>query len=199
MAFKKYDQHQTFILPFNLEDFVPEDSPARTINEVVDSLDLHVFVEKYNRRGPSPYDPRMMLKVLFYAYYNGVYSSRVIASRLLSDTVFMYLAGMQKPDFHTLCRFRTMHRQGIEQAFLDIVRLCMGLGMVGLGNVSFDGTRIKANASGKKTKDLEAVDKRIKKLLDESIEIDRRRTRCMATSLRLSSRRIFAIPKSVKG
>jgi transposase len=173
VAFKKYDQHQTFILPFNLEDFVPSESPARTINEVVDSLDFSVFLDRYNRRGPSPYDPRMMLKVLFYAYYNGVYSSRVIASRLLSDTVYMYLAGMQKPDFHTLCRFRTMHREGIEQAFLDIVRLCLGLGMVGLGNVSFDGTRIKANASGKRTKDMEAVDKRIKKLLDESIEIDR--------------------------
>ena len=173
VAFKKYDQHQTFIVPFNLEDFVPADSPARTIDEVVDSLDLSVFIEKYNRRGPSPYDPRMMLKVLFYAYYNGVYSSRVIASRVLTDTVYMYLSGMQKPDYHTLCRFRTMHKTGVEQAFLDIVRLCLELGMVGLGNVSFDGTRIKANASGKKTKDMEAVDKQIKKLLDESEKIDR--------------------------
>ena len=75
---------------------------------------------------------------------------------VLTDTVYMYLAGMQKPDFHTLCRFRTMHQTGIEQAFLDIVRLCLGLGMVGLGNVSFDGTRIKANASGKKTKDMDS-------------------------------------------
>jgi transposase len=66
-----------------------------------------------------------------------------------------------------------MHREGVEQAFLDIVRLCLELGMVGLGNVSFDGSRIKANASGKKTKDMDGVDKRIKKLLDESIDVDR--------------------------
>ncbi len=173
VAFKKYDQQQTFILPFNLEDFVPGNSPARTISEVVDGLDLSEFVDRYNRRGPSPYDPRMMLKVLFYAYYNRVQSSRVIANRIVSDTAYMYLAGMQKPDYHTLCRFRTMHREGIEQAFLDIVRLCLRMGMVGLGNVSFDGTRIKANASGKKTKNMDGVDKQIKKLLDESEEIDR--------------------------
>ncbi len=80
---------------------------------------------------------------------------------------------MQKPDHRTICRFRTAHRDGIEDAFRQIVVLCMGLGMVGLGNVSFDGTRIRANASGKKTKDKDALDKQIKKLLDESEEKDR--------------------------
>ena len=172
MAFKKYDQQQTFLFPLSLEDFIREDSPARTINEVVDDLDLSSFIEKYHRRGPSPYDPRMLLKVIFFAYYTGVFSSRVIASRLESDTTFMYLAGMQQPDFRTLCRFRTMHMEGIIMAFKDIVRLCMGLGMVGLGNVSFDGSKIKANASGKKTKNLEAIDKRITKLLKESQRLD---------------------------
>jgi transposase len=173
LAFKRYDQKQTFLFPLSLEDFVGKGHPARTISEVVDTLDFSKFLEQYHVRGASSYDPWMMLKVLFYAYYNGKTSSREIANYLQSDTAFMYLAGMQRPDHRTICRFRTAHREGIEDAFRQIVVLCMALGMVGLGNVSFDGTKIKANASLRKTKDKDALDKRIKKLLDESEKKDR--------------------------
>lgn len=171
--FKRYDQKQTFLLPLSVEDFVALDSPARTINEVVDGLDMTCFLEKYHSRGASSYDPRMMLKVLFYAYNTGTSSSRVIAHCLETDTAYMYLSGMQRPDHRTLCRFRALHREGVEQCFGDIVGICIGLGLVGLANVSFDGTRIKANASGKRTKNKEAIDKQIKKLLDESEKTDR--------------------------
>lgn len=173
MVFKRYDQKQTFLFPLCLEDFVKENDPVRTISEVVDSLDFSRFLDKYGIRGASSYDPWMMLKVLFYAYYTGKTSSREIAHCLETDTAFMFLSGMQYPDHRTLCRFRTLHREGVEEAFRQIVGLCMGLGMVGLGNVSFDGTRIKANASGKKTKNKEALDKQIKKMLDESEKKDR--------------------------
>jgi len=173
LVFKRYDQKQTFLFPPSLDDFVGVNHPARTISEVVDTLDFSRFLEKYSVRGASSYDPWMMLKILFYAYYTGKTSSREIAHCLESDTAFMFLAGMQRPDHRTICRFRTAHRDGIEDAFRQIVVLCMGLGMVGLGNVSFDGTRIRASASGKKTKDKDALDKQIKKLLDESEEKDR--------------------------
>lgn len=173
MVFKKYDQGQTFLTAWNPADFVPLDHPARTLNEVFDHLDLSLFYEKYHARGASSYDPLMMIKVLFYGYNTGVTSSRDIADHLNTHTVYMYLSGMQSPDFRTICRFRTLHREGIEQVFVDIVQLCVGLGMVGLGNVSFDGTRIKANASGRRTKDLKAIEERQKKLVEESVLIDK--------------------------
>jgi transposase len=160
------------LLPLSLEDFVPKDSPARTVSEIVDMLDLSMFEEKYAVLGQRAYDPGMMLKILFFAYFNGVTSSRSIQDKLCCDTVYMYLSGMQHPDFRTLCRFRTMHKEGVEQAFKQIVQFCMDLGMVGLGNVCFDGTKIKANASRKKTRDAEAIGKEIKKLVEESIRVD---------------------------
>lgn len=173
LVFKRYDQKQTMLLPLSVENFVPPMHPARTINDIVDHLDLNIFYGKYSVRGASSYDPRMMLKILFYAYSDGVTSSRDIANLVETHTVYMYLSGMQRPDHRTLCRYRVMHQQGIEKAFLDIVHLCIGMGMVGLGNVSFDGTRIKANASGKRTKDKEGLDRQIRKWMDESERQDR--------------------------
>jgi transposase len=173
LAFKKYDQHQTFLCPTSLDDYVPSGHPARTISEIVDNLDLTTVYQKYPVMGASRYDPRMMLKVLFYSYSSGVFSSREIATRLETDNIFMYLSARQTPDHRTICRFRTMHKTGVEEAFKEIVRLCIGLGMTGFGNVSFDGTKIKANASGKKTKNMDALDKRIEKLVEESEKQDR--------------------------
>jgi transposase len=170
--FKKYDQKQCFLLPLCLDDFVPPGSPARTISEVVDLLDLSAFESKYAVLGQRAYDPGMMLKVLFYSYYTGVTSSRSIADKLNADTVYMYLSGMQRPDFRTLCRFRSMHEEGIQAVFKQIVQYCMDLEMVGLGNVSFDGTKIKANASRKRTKDMKAVEKEISRLIEESERVD---------------------------
>lgn len=170
--FKKYDQKQCFLLPYSLDDFVPPGHLARTVNEVVDMLDLGVLESRYAVLGQRAYDPRMMLKVFFYAYFSGVTSSRSIQDKLGSDTVYMYLSGMQCPDFRTLCRFRTLHKEGMEAVFRQIVQICMSLGMVGLGNVSFDGTKIKANASRKRTRDMKAIDKEIKRLIDESIKLD---------------------------
>lgn len=172
-VFKKYDQQQSYIMPYSLEDFVSKDSVARTVDDVVEGIDMSCFNERYSRLGQRAYDPRMMLKVLFYSYFQGMTSSRSIASMILHDTEYMFLAGMQKPDFRTVCRFRTVHKEDLAVAFRQIVSVCMDLGMIGLGNVSFDGTKIKASASGKRTKNLDGVDKRIKKLLEESELVDR--------------------------
>jgi transposase len=172
-VFKSYDQKQTMLLPLSVEEFVALEHPARTVSDIVDGLDLSLFLEKYCVRGASSYDPRMMLKVLFYAYADGVTSSRDIADLVEGHTVYMYLAGMQRPDHRTLCRFRVMHSDGVQGVFLEIVRLCISMGMVGLGNVSFDGTKIKANASGKRTKDKDLLDKQIRKWMDESEKQDR--------------------------
>ena len=177
--FKDYDQRQTYLLPPSLDEFVGPEHPARIINDVVDSIDLSPVTSKYNGGGSTAYHPRMMLKVIIYAYSQCVYSSRRIGRGLESDTAFMYLSGMQHPDFRTICLFRATHCEAISDIFVEIVRLCASLGMVGLGHVSFDGTKLKANASIKQTKDKKALRKemrrvkeKIKKLLKRAEEVD---------------------------
>ncbi len=86
---------------------------------------------------------------------------------LKSDTAFMYLAGMQTPDFRTICLFRTKHAEDIKQVFVEVVRLCASLGMVGLGHIAFDGTKLKANASVRQTREKESLQKEIEKVTEE--------------------------------
>lgn len=165
--FKQYDQKQTYLLPPSLEDFVGSKHPARIINDVVDSIDISSVTKKYNGGGSTAYHPAMMLKVLIYAYSRGMYSSRKIESALESDTAFMYLSGMQKPNFRTICLFRSQHAETISQIFIEVVRLCASLGMVGLGHIAFDGTKLKANASVRQTREKESLEKEMVKVKEE--------------------------------
>lgn len=177
--FKDYDQNQSYLLPPSLDEFVGPEHPARVISDVVDSIDISPITNKYNGGGSTAYHPRMMLKVIIYAYSQCVYSSRRIERALESDTAFMYLSGMQHPDFRTICLFRATHCEAISEIFVEIVRLCATLGMVELGHIAFDGTKLKANASIKQTKDKKALQKEmkrvkeeIKKLLKRAEEVD---------------------------
>jgi transposase len=165
--FKEYDQNQSYLLPPSLNEFVGPEHPARIISDVVDSIDISSITRKYNGGGSTAYHPRMMLKVIIYAYSKSIYSSRRIESELESDTAFMYLSGMQRPDFRTICLFRSEHADAISQTFIEVVRLCASLGMVGLGHISFDGTKLKANASVRETKDKKALGKELKKVKEE--------------------------------
>ena len=177
--FKDYDQRQTYLLPPSLDEFVGPEHPARVISDVVDGIDVSPITNKYNGGGNTAYHPRMMLKVIIYAYSKSIYSSRRIEAELESDTAFMYLSGMQRPDFRTICLFRATHCEAISEIFVEVVRLCASLGMVGLGHIAFDGTKLKANASIKQTKDKKALQKEmkrvkeeIKKLLKRAEEVD---------------------------
>ena len=165
--FKHYDQNKTFLLPPSLDEFVPEDHEARIISEVVDSLDLSPLLAKYEGGGAPAYHPAMMLKVLIYAYSQGLYSSRVIARQLQTNTTFMFLSGMQAPDFRTICLFRSDHAVVLPDLFVEVVRLCAELGMVGLGHIAFDGTKLKANASVKQTRDRDGLEKEIARIKEQ--------------------------------
>ncbi len=171
--FRRYDQSQQLLLPLNLGDFVPCDHPARMINAVVDSLDITGIVGTYSVEGNPAYHPRMMLKVLLYAYTCGVYSSRDIEKMLWSDTAFMYLGGLQRPDYRTICRYRSEHLVDFKSVFEQVVRLCREMGLASLGTVSVDGTKIKANASRKKSWDEERVRKEIDEIVGRAVETDR--------------------------
>ncbi len=165
--FKDYNQKQTFLLPPAVDDFVGPKHPARIISDVINTIDISSIRGKYNGGGSTAYHPGMMLKVLLYAYSQGVYGSRRIERAVANDTAFMYLAGMQKPDFHTICLFRSKHAEAIKQIFIEVVRLCASLGMVGLGHIAFDGTKLKANASVRQTREKEALNKEIAKITAE--------------------------------
>lgn len=141
--FKEYSQSQGFLLPPSLDEFVPENHEARIINEVVDTMDLSPLLAKYEGGGAPAYHPAMMSKVIIYAYSRDIYSSRRIAQGLKTDTAFIFLSGMQSPDFRTICLFRAEHTDALPDLYVEVVRLCASLGMVGLGHIAFDGTRIK--------------------------------------------------------
>ena len=162
--FREYSQCQGLLLPPSLEEFVPDDHEARIINEVVDTMDLSPLLTKYDGGGAPAYHPGMMLKVIIYAYSRDIYSSRSIAQELKTDTAFMFLSGLQSPDFRTICLFRSEHAGALPTLFVEVVRLCASLGMVGLGHIAFDGTKLKANASVKQTRDREGLEKEIERI-----------------------------------
>ena len=153
--------------------FRPIDHKARIISAVVDKMDLTVLYSSYcTANGQNAYDPWMLTKVLFYATFMGIFSSREIENELNTDTAFMYLAAMQKPSYRTIVRFRTRFFDELVPLFEQIVHICQDLDLVGLNHIAFDGTKIKANASPKKTKSAKQLERRIIKLLKLSARTD---------------------------
>jgi transposase len=136
------------LMPPSLADWVPEDHLARFVRDLVETFDLHAIEEVYaEERGYPPYDPRMMVTVLLYAYCTGTYSSRKIAAKLVDSVAFRFLAAGNQPDFRTISEFRRRHGEALAALFTQGLRLCRQAGLVKLGRVAIDGTKIKANAS----------------------------------------------------
>ena len=171
--FKRYDQKQQFLLPLSLDEFVPEDHISRVLNDLIDLVDISKIESTYSEEGCPAYHPRLLLKILLYGCLINIRSSRKTQQMTQTDTAFMYLAAMQKPDFHTICRFRSMHLDSIEEIFTQVVMFCQDLGLIS-SNISIDGTKVKANASPRQSKSSNAIKKEINKILRESIEIDKR-------------------------
>jgi len=166
-VFREYRQDQNFLLPPSLDEFVPEDHEVRIINDVVDAMDLSLLLDKYEGGGAPAYHPVMMLKVIIYAYSLGVYSSRRIARELKTDTAFMFLSGLQCPDFRTICFFRAEHADVLPELYVEVVRLCASLGMVGLGHIAIDGTKLRANASLRQSRDRDGLEKEIERIKEQ--------------------------------
>ena len=144
-----YDPNQQLLLPAALQEWLPEDHLAYFISDVVDQLDLSDITARYEqeRRGGPPYHPRMMVKVLLYGYCAGVASSRRIAQRLHEDIAFRVLAANNTPDFRTISDFRKDNLAALSGLFLQVLALCQQAGLVKLGHVALDGTKVRANAS----------------------------------------------------
>ncbi len=148
-TYRPYCPDQMFLLPPSLQDWLPENHLSYFVSDVVDQLDLSEIESYYEKedRGQPPYHPRMMTKVLVYAYCVGVLSSRKIQKRLMEDVAFRVLAAGNQPDFRTISDFRKIHHKALEGLFQQVLRLALGAGAIKLGRVALDGTKVKANAS----------------------------------------------------
>ncbi|HXH05459.1 MAG TPA: IS1182 family transposase [Vicinamibacterales bacterium] len=147
-TFRPFDRDQMLLMPPSLQDWITEDHLARFIADVVETMDLSAIEDTYTEeRGYPPYDPRMMTSVLLYAYCTGTYSSRKIAGKLADSVAFRFLAAGNQPDFRTISAFRRRHGAALAALFTQVLRLCRKAGLVKLGQVAIDGTKIKANAS----------------------------------------------------
>jgi transposase/predicted transcriptional regulator len=144
-----YDPLQMLLLPEALQEWLPEGHLAHFISDAVDGLDLSAFHVRYTKDGPrnQPFHPAMMVKVLVYGYATGVFSSRKIARKLHEDVAFRVLAASNFPAHRTIRDFRAFHLKELSELFVQVVRLAREMGLVKLGTIAVDGTKVKANAS----------------------------------------------------
>src|ERR1700691_531721 len=148
-SYRPYCPDQGLLLPSLLSEWLPEDHLAYFISDAVDAMDLDAFHARYEGDGRrrQPFDPRMMVKVLIYGYASGVFSSRKIARKLREDVAFRVLCANNFPAHRTIREFRQLHLQEFSALFVQVVQLAREAGLVSLGRVGVDGTKIKANAS----------------------------------------------------
>ena len=148
-TFRPWKVDQAWLLPPSIDDFVPAGHPAHLVRDLVrETLDLAAVMAAYDEpRGQPPYHPAMMVAVLLYAYSQGVYSSRRIARALEERLDFMAVSALERPDFRTISDFRKRHLGALAGLFGQVLKLCREAGLVELGHVALDGTKLKANAS----------------------------------------------------
>jgi transposase len=143
--FKPYNQGQVELFPQRLDDFISENDPVRLVNQVVDELDLTSLIQTYKGGGTSSFCPRMMIKVLFYAYMRNIYSCRKIEAALSENVHFLWLSGKQFPDFRTINDFRSKRlKHQINSIFSKVVMMLNELGYVSLDVQYIDGTKIES-------------------------------------------------------
>ena len=165
-TFRAWKIDQPLLLPLAVQDFVADDHLARFVLAlIVDELDLIEIVAAYsNEKGQPPFDPHMMTALLLYAYCRGIYSSRRIAQACRERVDFMIIIALDPPDFRTISNFRKRHLKALAGLFVQVLKLCEKAGLVKLGHVALDGTKIKANASKHKAMSYERMEKRAAEL-----------------------------------
>ena len=150
--FRPYHPDQGLLLPPDLRDWLQEGHLAHHVSDLVDGLDLAAFYAPHEGDGrrKSPYEPRMMLKVLIYGYATGVVSSRGMAHKLEENVAFRVLAAGNFPSHRTICEFRRRHLGDFKRLFVEVVRLPAEARIANFGKLCIDGTKVRANASKRK-------------------------------------------------
>jgi transposase len=161
-AFRAYDPDQVLLMSPVLGEWVPEGDLAHFVSDLVeDALDLSVIYASYeSERGYPPYDPRLMVKLLVYGYANGVCSSRKLERATHRDVAIRMLCAGQHPDYRSIARFRARHLDALSELFVQALRLCSKAGLVKLGSLALDGTKLRANASRRKAMSYERMAKK---------------------------------------
>ena len=184
--FIDYDPGEPLELPPDIRDWLPEDHLAFFVSDVVDGLDISGIVEEYlHLKGGHPaYHPAMMLKLLFYGYCVGIRSSRRIEQKTYEDVAFRVLSCDSHPDHSRISDFRKRHLGAISRLFVEFLVMCQDFGLVKLGHVALDGSKVKANASKHKAMSYERMLKRepelareVEKLLKEAEALDEKEDR----------------------
>ena len=164
--YKECDREQMFLLPPSMKEWLPEGHLAYFILDVVEQMDLSEILQHYEKNedgtfkaasGQPPFDPRMMTALILYGYAVGVVSSRKIETGCEEDLAFRIIAANQRPDHDTICEFRRVHLKALENLFVQVLMVCAEAGLVKLGHVAIDGTKVKANASKHKAMSYERM------------------------------------------
>lgn len=168
-TFRSWDVDQIWLLPPSVRDLVAEGHLSHFVRQTVcESLDLSAILEQYTEeRGYPPYHPAMMTALLLYAYTQGIYSSRRIARGCEQRVDFMAVTALQKPDFRTISDFRKRHLEALGALFVQVLQLCRQAGLVKLGHVALDGTKVRANASKHKAMSYRRMQKAERELAAE--------------------------------
>ena len=161
-TFRDWSLDQALLLPPSVHDFVPAGHLSRFVVALVtEELDLSAILASYKgEKGQPPYHPAMMVALLLYAYAVGIYSSRRIAKACIERVDFMAIVALDAPDFRTTSEFRRRHLVALSALFVQVLKLCEQAGLVKLGHVALDGTKINANASKHKAMSYERMQKR---------------------------------------
>lgn len=148
VVFKQNNQHQAMLLPPDLNDLIAANHPVRIVDAILEKIDIAPVIRLYKPGGTSSYHPRMLLKVLVYAYINNIYSSRKIEEAVAQNIHYMWLSGMSKPDHNTINRFRGVRLQNtLKPIFNQVVLLLCDEGLLNIKDLYTDGTKIEANAN----------------------------------------------------
>ena len=182
--FLPYDLDQQYLLPPSLKDWLPAGHLVFFVSDVLDSLDLSAILCEYEKnelRGRPGYDPAMLLKLLLYGYTQGKTSSRKLERATYEEVPYRVLAGNQHPDHDSIAAFRKRHLAALAGLFTQVLRLCQEAGLVKLGHVALDGSKIKANASKHKAmsyarlqRSEEELRKEVERLLADAERTDRK-------------------------
>jgi transposase len=193
MKFRDYEPDQLYLLPPNLREWLPAGHLCYFISDLAEQLDLSAIYESYDgsQGGQPPYHPLLMVKLLFYAYCVGVPSSRKIEKKTYEDVAFRVLAAGEYPDHDTISAFRHRHLQSLAGLFIQVLQLCRRAGLVKLGHVVLDGTKVKANASRHKAMSygrLQAkereLEQKVKELLKQAELVDAEEDRLYGKGIR---------------
>jgi len=165
-TFRPYDPDQLLLLSPSLQDWVPEGHLARFVSDLVEvGLDLSPIYAAYGEeRGFPPYNPRLMVKLLVYGYATGTPSSRKLEARTYDDVACRFLCADQHPDYRSIARFRRRHLGALSELFTQALALCARAGLVKLGRVALDGTKLRANASRHKAMSYERMEREERRL-----------------------------------